>query len=408
MIENSSANPFALPPLIMAMREITLPLHSEFRIARGGKTDATMVACHLTLARQNKNKKLVRGIGHAVPYARYGESVAGALAVLRQLKPLVEAGQVRTNNIIEFFQTIGNDNSSSKNATNNPTKIQGIYSALHALSTALRMLEAQLGLVKIDLLPQTNTCYTISLASPEQMGKEARANQQRPLLKLKLSGSRGQQDSVNYAILNNRQIELDRVKAVRQNAKTATLLVDANESWTLADYHDFVPELKNLGVALIEQPFPRVADDKHGYYSADERAEELLPTLPRPIPICADESILQLQDLTRILPLYDYVNIKLDKAGGYEQALKILKACHAAKKAVMLGCMVGSSFAMLGAYLLVRYLNPNDLVDLDGASFIKDEKTQYQDLGYPVAVFEYSASSIMRPNQIMQELLQKI
>ena len=54
------------------------------------------------------------------------------------------------------------------------------------------------------------------------------------------------------------------------------LLVDANESWTFDHYRNFVRSLFELGVELIEQPFPADQDDA-------------LENLDHPIPVCADE-----------------------------------------------------------------------------------------------------------------------
>ena len=55
--------------------------------------------------------------------------------------------------------------------------------------------------------------------------------------------------------------DLDRLRAVHDNAPNARLIIDANEAWTAATYAELAPELKPLGVELIEQPLPADADD---------------------------------------------------------------------------------------------------------------------------------------------------
>jgi L-alanine-DL-glutamate epimerase-like enolase superfamily enzyme len=66
----------------------------------------------------------------------------------------------------------------------------------------------------------------------------------------------------------------------------------------------------------VEQPLPAKAD-------------AFLSTLPRPVPICADESVHDRAGLDRLVGLYDAVNIKLDKTGGLTEALALAEAAEA-------------------------------------------------------------------------------
>ncbi len=101
---------------------------------------------------------------------------------------------------------------------------------------------------------QLTTAYTLSLDTPEKMHNAAKESADRPLLKLKLAGVG----------------DFQRVKAVREGAPAARLIVDANEGWTAEIYQQLVPQLYSLGVEMIEQPLPTGADD-------------LLKTVDRPI-----------------------------------------------------------------------------------------------------------------------------
>ena len=47
--------------------------------------------------------------------------------------------------------------------------------------------------------------------------------------------------------------------------------------------------------------------------------------MARAVPIAADESCRTCDDLPALAGLYDYVNIKLDKAGGLTEALLLAK-----------------------------------------------------------------------------------
>ena len=152
--------------------------------------------------------------------------------------------------------------------------------------------------------------------------------------------------------------DLARVEAVRESAPAAQLIVDANEAWTPALYSEMAPALGALGVALLEQPLP-----------ADKDAA--LAELPRPVPVCADESCHDRSSLDRLRGRYDAVNIKLDKTGGLTEALALADAADAAGYHLMVGCMVATSLAMAPAMLLAGRAA---FVDLDGPMLLARDR----------------------------------
>jgi L-alanine-DL-glutamate epimerase-like enolase superfamily enzyme len=189
------------------------------------------------------------------------------------------------------------------------------------------------------------TAYTISLGGPDAMAGAARAAvaRQLPLLKVKLGGG-----------LADRA----RIAGVRKAAPEARLIVDANEAWTPEDYPALAAACLDAGVEVIEQPFPAGADDA-------------LAHLPRPVPICADESVFTAADIARVAPLYDAVNIKLDKAGGLTEALALARAATEAGLSIMVGCMVATSLAMAPAMILAQEAR---WVDLDGPLLLQRDR----------------------------------
>jgi len=189
------------------------------------------------------------------------------------------------------------------------------------------------------------------------MAAHARAEAGRPVLKLKL----GTPD------------DLSRLRAVRQGAPGARIIVDANEGWTVADYAALAPELVTLGLVLVEQPLPAGAD-------------AALRELPRPVPVCADESCHTAADLPALRGKYDMVNIKLDKAGGLGPALALRDAARAQGFGVMVGCLVGTSLGMAPALLVAPGA---DDVDLDGPLLLA------QDRAHPL---RYDGSTVHPPN----------
>jgi L-alanine-DL-glutamate epimerase-like enolase superfamily enzyme len=298
------------------MRQLTVraeswPIAGTFTISRGSKTAADVVVVEI-------RDGAYIGRGECVPYPRYDETIAGAIAAIQALRPEIERGLDRA--ALQTALTAG--------------------AARNAVDCALWDLEAKMaGLPVWQLagLPQPQaavTAYTLSLDTVENMAAASRANAARPLLKLKLSGPG----------------DLDRVRAVHENAPRARLIVDANEAWTPEIYTALAPQLAPLGVELIEQPLPAGADGA-------------LAGLARPVPVCADESCHDTASLARIAGRYDAVNIKLDKTGGLTEALRLAAAAKAAGLDLMVGCMVATSLAMAPALLLAAAAR---WIDLDG------------------------------------------
>ena len=293
------------------------PIRGSFTIARGSKTEAEVVVVAL-------EDGGVRGLGECLPYPRYAESVEGVVA---QIASVPAEGLTRTR--LQTLLPAG--------------------AARNALDCALWDLEAKRSgrrVWQLAALPEPGpvmTAYTLTLDTPEKMGAAARENALRPLLKLKLSGAG----------------DLERVRAVRASAPNAALIIDANEGWSVEDYQLLAPKLAGLGVTMIEQPFPAGQDGA-------------LAELPRPVPVCADESCHTGDDLARLVGCYDAVNIKLDKSGGLTEALSMRSAARALGLKLMVGCMVATSLSMAPAQLLAQ---DADWADLDGPLLLAEDRS---------------------------------
>ena len=263
-----------------------------------------------------------------VPYPRYGESVDSVLESIASVETSIRGGLDRASL---------------------PNHL-GPGAARNAIDCALWELEAaESGRSVADLAglsptAQVTTAFTIALDSAKATEAKARAEAARPLLKLKLGGSP--------------LLDLERVEAARRGAPAATLIVDANESLDSESYAELSPRLAALGVALIEQPL-----------TADH--DEALLGLPRPVPLCADESFHVATDLSRIVGRYDAVNVKLDKAGGLSESLRCIEAARARGLGVMVGCMVSTSLGITPALLLAQGA---DWVDLDGPLLLERDR----------------------------------
>ncbi|MEZ5849886.1 MAG: N-acetyl-D-Glu racemase DgcA [Hyphomicrobiaceae bacterium] len=286
----------------------TFPVAGTFTIARGARTQATVVVVTVTDGTHV-------GRGECVPYPRYGETIDSVCA------QIAAAGDIADRATLHARLPPG--------------------AARNAFDCALWDLDARRsGRTVADLaglatpaLPQL-TCYTLSLGRPDAMADAARAAADRPLLKLKLGGDG----------------DAERMRAVRAARPDARLVADANEAWRVAHLEDLLAVAAETGMEMIEQPLP----------TAEEAA---LAGIARPVPICADESVHTARDLPRLAGLYDAINVKLDKAGGLTEAVELARAARARNLEVMVGCMLSTSLAMAPALLLAPFA---DWLDLDG------------------------------------------
>ena len=300
--------------MIQAQVEI-FPLAHVFRISRGARTQAEVVTVTI-------KKDGVTGRGECVPYARYKETLE---SVIKQVESLP----------VDIDKETLQDTLPPGAARN---AVDCALWDFECKKRDQRMWE----IAGIQVPEQRITAYTLSLDEPKNMFKQAEKNSNRPLLKIKLGT----------------QNDMPRLEAVRKGAPNSEIIVDANEGWDAELYSQLAPELVRLGVKLVEQPLP-----------ADQDGD--LIGLPRPLPICADESCHDRKSLEKLIGKYDFVNIKLDKTGGLTEALQLKDKALEAGFKIMVGCMVGSSLAMAPATLIAQNAT---FVDLDGPLLLAQDR----------------------------------
>jgi L-alanine-DL-glutamate epimerase-like enolase superfamily enzyme len=311
----------------------TWPLKETFRISRGSRTEARVVVATISDGDHT-------GRGEGVPIRRYDQTPQSVVAQIESIAGEKNLDRDRLQRILPA--------GAARNA------VDCAVWDLEAKRSGKRVWE----LANVPIVSEVQTSFTISLDLPDKMARAAKANSSAPILKLKLSGD---------------DFDLARVEAVHNVAPTARLLIDANESWLQEHFRNVAPKLKELGVELIEQPFPADAD-------------EVLEKLDHPVPICADESCHTTADLPRLKNRYEAINVKLDKTGGLTEALVLCQRARQNGFKLFIGCMVGTSLGMAPARLLASNA---DFVDLDGGLLLKrdrDHGLQYQNgkLGMPL------------------------
>ncbi|MER9963139.1 dipeptide epimerase [Mesorhizobium sp. M0045] len=296
---------------VISVEAERFPIAGTFTISRGSKTEAEVISCAIT-----ENGRT--GRGECVPYKRYGETVEGVRGAIEAMRSEIAHG-------ISRIALLG---------------AMPAGAARNAIDCALWDLEAKISgtpvahTIRTVPLRPLETAYTLSLAEPEAMAAQARANAQRPLLKVKIGGDN----------------DIARIRAVTAAAPDSRIILDANEGWTNDNIVENLAFAAAQGIALIEQPLPAGHDG-------------ILRHIAHPVPICADESVHEAKDIGALVGLYDAINIKLDKSGGLTAALVLRDRARELGLGVMVGCMVGTSLAMAPAVLLAQ---DADFVDLDG------------------------------------------
>lgn len=294
-------------------------LKRPFRISRGIKSVADTVFVEI---RQGEHT----GRGESVPYTRYGETMETVLAQIADVRSEIEAGADRLRLI----------------------DIMPAGAARNALDCALWDLEANIcgrsvtNTIGWGRLEPVATAMTVSLDTPENMGVNARALAQMPLLKIKVDAND----------------PLAAIRAVREAAPKPKVIVDPNESWSIDQLAQWHKRLADLRVDLLEQPLPADRDEELEGFEAC-------------VPLAADESGHVGDDVALLARRYNYVNIKLDKTGGLTTALTMLDAAEKEGLGLMVGCMVSSSLSVAPAMIIAQRCT---FVDLDGPTWLAEDR----------------------------------
>jgi len=157
------------------------------------------------------------------------------------------------------------------------------------------------------------------------------------------------------------------VKALRENTD-AVLRVDANAAWDMEKAANRIPQLKELGVELVEQPLAK--DDWEGMKKLCKQS---------PLPLFADESCVFESDVEKCKDHFHGINIKLTKCGGITPALRMIKKARELDLNVMIGCMNEST---IGSAAIAHLLPLIDYVDMDGPLLLEEDVATGIDYDY--------------------------
>jgi len=295
------------------------------------------------LARIGEGETVGRGEAAGVYYL--GDDQANMLATVEQVRGDIEAGASREE-LQSLLPPCG---------------------ARNALDCAMWELEARLGGIPVWQLAEVPrpkalvTTFTLPADDPPVLASKVDRLSLARAIKLKLDG--------------DMDVDRERMRVVREARPDAWLGVDANQGFVPEKLEALGEAARTFSVSLIEQPLER------------GREAELEGWRPG-IPVAADESILDLDELRERARYFDVINIKLDKCGGLTEALKMARAAKLFGKELMVGNMGGSTLAMAPGFVVGQLC---DIVDLDGPYGLADD---------PLASEIYSDGRIFVPETI--------
>ncbi|SNC67147.1 L-alanine-DL-glutamate epimerase [Hymenobacter gelipurpurascens] len=320
--------------LTWSLTALTLPLRYTWKISRNASTFKTNLLVQVQGAAGTPS-----GWGEAAPNVRYGETPEGLQAEFAQLQA-AGLGQCHTLDELGRFLAVQ----------------QPAHALRFALESAFVHREAALAGQPVAQwlgLPMpaaaVPTAASLPIMEPGEVAGflQQQGYQRFPLLKVKV----------------NREGAVDLLREVTRLLPSQLLIIDGNEGWPDADSlrqsWETIQALPGLRVRLLEQPLPAAC-------AADYRALKGQLNCP----VFADESVTDDADFAEIARQFDGVNMKLMKAGGYLNGLRILRETRTHGLQTMLGCMVETS---LGIWSALQVSGLADVCDLDGFLIVQDE-----------------------------------
>lgn len=276
----------------------------------------------------------VTGVGEGAPIIRYKESAAQAIERLEKERGWLEAADPWqfTKVMAQVFQ-----------------RVESNFAAKAALDIALLdWIGQRLGVplwryFGLDRNDAPVTTFSIGIDKADVIRQKVREAEPYPVLKIKVG-------------LDNDEEVIAAVRSVTQK----TLRVDANEGFKSKEQAvEKINWLEKQGVEFVEQPLPAANLEDMNWIR--KRVH---------LPVISDESCLHPQDIIRLAPHFDGVNIKIDKCGGLLEGWRMIQIAKSLGLKTMLGCMVSSSCAITAA----AHLSPLvDYADLDGNLLISND-----------------------------------
>jgi len=308
-----------------------IPLKEPFKISIG-----TVYAASDVLVMIQTDAGIV-GLGEACPFAPItGETQEMNLAAAKGLREMVLGkSPLSIESLVHGFGPFLHSNPS----------------AAAAFDTALYdILGKVAGLPLYRLFggdkPSFGTDITTDLDEPEKMAAKAREFIGRGF------------DTIKIKVGQDQEIDLRRLESIRDAiGYERHIRIDANQGWTPPLAIDTLKKMEKFQVQFVEQPV--LASDVAGLKAVHTVS---------PIPVMADEAVFSPADALKLIKAdaCAYFNIKLMKAGGLLNMMKIAHLADAANMLCMVGCMIESRLGLTAAAQVVASNRNIVFADLDG------------------------------------------
>ncbi len=275
------------------------------------------------------------GYGEASMPPYLGESIESVMAFLKQVDLNQFTDPFQLEDILSYVDHIAPENTAAK---------ASVDIALHDLVG--KLLKAPWYKIwGLDKEKAPNTTYTIGIDTDE-------------MVKQKTQEVAGKFKILKVKVGTDHDKQL--INAIR-SVTDLPIAVDANQGWKDKYYAlDMINWLKEKGVVMIEQPMPK-----------EQLADLAWVTEHSPLPTFADESMKRLSDVSRMVGVFNGINIKLMKCTGMREAWKMVTLARALGLKVMVGCMTETSCAVSAA---AQFSPAVDFADLDGNLLIANDR----------------------------------
>jgi L-alanine-DL-glutamate epimerase-like enolase superfamily enzyme len=310
-----------------------IPLSSPFRIAIG-----EMKAANDLLVRIRTDQGII-GLGEACPFPPItGETQATNAAAARSIRDmLIGKDPLAIDSLLREIGPL---------VHSNPSAVAAFDMALHDI------LGKVAGLPLFRLLGGTKnqfeTDITTSIDTLEAMTVESKkyADMGYKTIKVKVG--------------LDPDGDFDRLEAIRRAVgPKVAIRIDANQGWSVPQAIYALRKMETLGIEFCEQPV--LAADTAGLKAVRTQS---------PISIMADEALFGPADAVKLIraEACDTFNIKVMKAGGLLNSIRIAHIADAANMRCMVGCMLESKLALTAAAHVVASQANVVYADLDGNS----------------------------------------
>jgi len=309
------------------IEKIILELKYTWKISRNSSDQKTNVVVTVDDGHFN-------GRGEAAPNIRYNESPE---ALLAQFESFLSHKPEEINSIDHLSSCL------NQASVSNALRFAIESAFIHYLSAKKQ--KNIFEFLEISEPASISTSFSIPIMEIGEMKDFYYQNnlQRFPLIKIKINAESGS-ETVNYI----------------SRFCSQPIIVDANEAYSdVEKCIYFFEEIKKKRIEFIEQPLPSSMVDESVYLKKYS-----------PFRLIADESITHDADFPLLRTMFDGINMKLMKAGGYMNGIRLLKEARKNNMQTMIGCMVETTLGISSAMNLCSLA---DYIDLDSFLLVKNE-----------------------------------